>query len=254
MTGNCLGWCAYGYYKNDAFVLAANLPGLVLSIWLNSKFCALALALISEISDIVVGAFALFAVGAAKLHYSSLLSVGTNQPRHHVESTNESPEIVVSDDARDDTLDDPLIQDGDRELRVVGSQETAFFRIAIFWALTLVWCGFVHPENPTFVLGVVVNVNLIFFYGAPLQTMRTVISEKRSESIHLPTLTMHLFNTSFWMAYGVARRDPVILLPNVIGFFLGLIQAVLCLLYPRGAQDEFEPLHQQLPESATPIS
>lgn len=35
MTGNCLGWAAYGYYTKDPFVLAANLPGIVLSLWLN---------------------------------------------------------------------------------------------------------------------------------------------------------------------------------------------------------------------------
>jgi Sugar efflux transporter for intercellular exchange len=36
MTGNCLGWSAYGYCTKDPFVLASNLPGLILSIWLNS--------------------------------------------------------------------------------------------------------------------------------------------------------------------------------------------------------------------------
>lgn len=35
MTGNCLGWAAYGYYTKDPFVLGANLPGIVLSLWLN---------------------------------------------------------------------------------------------------------------------------------------------------------------------------------------------------------------------------
>jgi hypothetical protein len=36
MTGNCLGWSAYAYYTKDPFVLASNIPGLVLSFWLNS--------------------------------------------------------------------------------------------------------------------------------------------------------------------------------------------------------------------------
>jgi solute carrier family 50 protein (sugar transporter) len=35
MTGNCIGWCAYAYYTHDPFVLAANLPGLLISLWLN---------------------------------------------------------------------------------------------------------------------------------------------------------------------------------------------------------------------------
>ena len=36
MTGNCLGWLAYAYYTKDPFVLASNMPGFVLSFWLNS--------------------------------------------------------------------------------------------------------------------------------------------------------------------------------------------------------------------------
>lgn len=36
MTGNCLGWIAYAYYTKDPFVLASNVPGFVLSFWLNS--------------------------------------------------------------------------------------------------------------------------------------------------------------------------------------------------------------------------
>jgi len=35
-AGNCLGWVVYGYYTRDPFVVAANLPGFVLSIWLCS--------------------------------------------------------------------------------------------------------------------------------------------------------------------------------------------------------------------------
>eukprot|EP00532_Pseudo-nitzschia_australis_P018930 CAMPEP_0168298592 /NCGR_PEP_ID=MMETSP0142_2-20121227/23127_1 /TAXON_ID=44445 /ORGANISM="Pseudo-nitzschia australis, Strain 10249 10 AB" /LENGTH=131 /DNA_ID=CAMNT_0008248019 /DNA_START=45 /DNA_END=436 /DNA_ORIENTATION=+ len=41
MTGNCLGWCAYAYYTADPFVLASNLPGLILSLWLNIGACKL---------------------------------------------------------------------------------------------------------------------------------------------------------------------------------------------------------------------
>ena len=36
MSGNCLGWLIYGYFQRDPFLIAANLPGFVLSLWLNS--------------------------------------------------------------------------------------------------------------------------------------------------------------------------------------------------------------------------
>ena len=35
MTGNCAGWIAYSYLTHDVFVLLANVPGLLVSMWLN---------------------------------------------------------------------------------------------------------------------------------------------------------------------------------------------------------------------------
>lgn len=56
---------------------------------------------------------------------------------------------------------------------------------------------------------------------------------KCSDSIHVPTMVLNWSNTSFWLAYGVARKDPIILIPNAIGLLLGLMHGLLCLLYPR---------------------
>jgi hypothetical protein len=36
--------------------------------------------------------------------------------------------------------------------------------------------------------------------------------------------------------YGFTRRDVLIILPNVMGFSLGVMQGILCFLYPRKAQ------------------
>ena len=35
MSGNCLGWLAYAYYSGDPFILASNVPGILVSTWLN---------------------------------------------------------------------------------------------------------------------------------------------------------------------------------------------------------------------------
>ena len=76
-------------------------------------------------------------------------------------------------------------------------------------------------------------VALVFFYGAPLHTMKKVVQTKCSDSIHVPTMVLNWSNTSLWLAYGVARKDPIILIPNAIGLLLGLMQELLRLLYPR---------------------
>lgn len=46
-------------------------------------------------------------------------------------------------------------------------------------------------------------------------------------------MVMNWVNTTFWMAYGVGRMDPLIYVPNGIGLVLGIVQGVLVCVYPR---------------------
>jgi lipid-A-disaccharide synthase-like uncharacterized protein len=41
-------------------------------------------------------------------------------------------------------------------------------------------------------------------------------------------MVLNWSNTSFWLAYGVARKDPIIVIPNAIGLLFGLMQGLLC--------------------------
>lgn len=217
MTGNCVGWCAYAYYTRDAFVLAANLPGLLVSFWLN--------------------------FGAIKIQYLETVDV---QKRD--ESTGE----------------------GEREKLTMVPQETTLLRVLVVWSFVLLWVGWLHPAgNAAHFVGLVVNVNLVclltpiacllthalvthfdiqcqvFFYGAPLNTIRQVLSEKNSNSIHCPTMVLNWVNTSFWLVYGFARRDLIIMIPNGLGLLLGLSQGVLSLLYPRTGRNHEDELDNE---------
>lgn len=177
MTGNCLGWCAYGYYKHDPFLLASNLPGLILSLWLNH--------------------------GGAKLQYHEMYE--------ELKESNSSLETIITT-----------------------SQERLLLRILIAWSVVLVYVGWIQTNlDPAPIIGIIVNINLVFFYGAPLQAMHNVITTRNSAAIHVPTMVLNWVNTSFWMAYGFARNDPIIYGPNGIGLLLGILQGVLVCLYPR---------------------
>jgi len=196
MTGNCIGWCAYAYYTHDPFVLAANLPGLLISMWLN--------------------------FGSIKLQY---LDQYEGIKRRQAEEQ------------------EPL----ERESLTMVPQETTVLRIMVLWSFVLLWVGWFHPtQNASHIIGLVVNVNLVFFYGAPLQSILQVIQTKCSDSIHVPTMVLNWTNTSFWLAYGFAQRDFYIMIPNGCGLLLGLSQGLLCLLFPRSGreqpQQEEEPL------------
>lgn len=188
------GWTAYAYYTKDPFILASNIPGILVSTWLN--------------------------LGAAKLQYHGLRDSS---------STAEANRGNVGQGF------------------VLVPQEALLLGILMLWLVVLVcvgWLGLTFGHQVT-AIGVLVNINLLFFYGAPLQTIQEVVSTGSSVSIHRPLMRTNWLNTSFWTLYGyVARNDPVIYGPNAIGLLFGLIQGILCCMYPERVDIEIdtEPL------------
>jgi hypothetical protein len=51
-------------------------------------------------------------------------------------------------------------------------------------------------------------------------------------------MVMNWINTTFWMAYGLARMDPIIYVPNGVGLVLGIAQGLLVCAYPRQRSDD----------------
>ena len=194
-AGNCLGWIVYGYYTRDPFVVAANLPGFLVSLWLN--------------------------MGAAKLQYLELNrrdskksdhNNSSNSRRRHTRSGSRSnvdhqqsawDASGPLDTTDDDEIVNQLSRGGRRGLLTAGGgdgifrnfsgdddnynndlssagvmvpQERALMRMLTAWAVVLVWAGWFSPMRPATTIGVIVNINLVFFYGAPLQAIQTVMA------------------------------------------------------------------------------
>lgn len=242
MTGNTLGWLIYGYFLRDPFLIASNLPGFILSIWLNC--------------------------GAAKLQYLDLREKqrlsSTVVDRHQVMErwdTNRGTVIPTDMDAASRRINQQpedlgLLSDNTTDFESgagmleMTPQETLLLRVLVLWAVILVYTSWLYPQghDPAILVGAVVNINLIVFYGTPLKTISTVISERNSASIHFETMVMNWINTSFWIGYGLARKDLVIILPNGIGLLLGIAQGILCLLYPRhsGGEERLDNVEARL--------
>jgi len=106
-------------------------------------------------------------------------------------------------------------------------------RVITTWVLVLSIVCFVpmSPAKQADVIGLVVNINLVIFYGAPLSTILEVLKTRNSSSIHRRTMVMSLLNSFFWLAYGMAIKDMVIFFPNASGFLLGFIQLILCVVF-----------------------
>lgn len=198
-TGNTFGWVCYGYCVRDPFVIAANVPGLMISLWLN--------------------------IGATKIQYMNVLYALT-APTSHPEKERENAMIL-------------------REF-ILTPQERILFNLLIGWTFVLVISGFFSPVgDPVMVVGIACNLNMILYYAAPLEKMQQVIRTGDASSIHVPTMILYLFNTSFWVFYSSLHNHIVLLIPSAIGAVLAVIQGFLLIKYRpyRAKREELEPLN-----------
>ena len=82
------------------------------------------------------------------------------------------------------------------------------------------------------VVGVCVNVNISFFYGAPLSTIYSVLKTRDASSIHKPTMILNTACALFFMLFGFGVWDYVLIVPNAVGVALGAGQFCLRAIVP----------------------
>jgi len=252
MTGNCLGWLAYGYYTYDPFVVAANLPGLVLSLWLNMGAAKLQYLERAELPSSrrrtakTTEPATIEGAGGGRTDLlrppSAASSSSSSTRRHHrgfggATTTGEEHWDATSPTEEDDAEEGEEERSGlmaimtvgrrrgrsslsrisgndhdggdggEEEYLVMVPQERSLLRLLCLWSVVLIWVGWFSDRDPAVAIGLTVNLNLVWFYAAPLQKMRTVVVERTSDSIHFPTMVMNCLNTSFWIAYVYSRFD-----------------------------------------------
>ena len=124
--------------------------------------------------------------------------------------------------------------------------ETLVMGIIILWYLTFAILGFYcyHSnaedvrEIALRVIGYVVLVNQVFFFGAPLSRINTVIKTRKCDSIHFQSLIANTLNSTLWAAYGIGITDPFVYAPCVLGLAFAVLQFILCAIFPRTKFEE----------------
>jgi len=223
MTGNCLGWVGYSFLTKDLFVLFANVPGLMVSVWLNIGACKLQYR---EYYD----ARLRYRLGNADNGRAILSSPGTGSRT----SARNDAANDQDPNGRDEFSGD---DEYDIEVEVVPStvgHERKVLWVILLWAIVfsiVAHVSFTHYVREQ-IIGYIVNVNLCFFYGAPLSTIVEVCRTRSSDSLHVRTVAMTVLNCFFWLAYGMAVSDPFIYVPNGVGFAFGCIQTLLLVVFP----------------------
>lgn len=122
--------------------------------------------------------------------------------------------------------------------------ELGLLTISTIWLIIITIISFTkqfsHNTNEL-IVGFAVNVNVMFFYGAPLSTIFIVLSTYESSSIHRPTMILNTINGTFWCIYGIATTDWFLTIPNGLGTLSGIVQIILCLLFPRKEEEKEQP-------------
>lgn len=312
MTGNCVGWIFYGYYlePRDAFIVASNMPGFMISLWLNFGAAKL------QYKELWENSFNKNTTAGINNNHSNTTttkSCGLDQERqipptppppplqsqtgllpspsskHGKDSCNDDDDEAIANGVihhhqqqsqllpppkqriilpptpplpRENQPEEQWPSGGRRrrqhwkrrlqknnkkkkknksrfnpeEQLISVPQEEGLFRVLSVWLAVVIVVHWIGQSRQAAVrtIGIVVNMNLIFFYGAPLQTMQRVIFvDRHSNTVHRPTMYTSLACSSFNFLYGVAKLDPLMMLPNAVGFVMGLLQCLLCLCFPR---------------------
>lgn len=188
MLGNCAAWVLYSILIRNFFVFVGNLPGLLLSVWLN--------------------------LAASKVLYM--------QQQGFVPVSSSTP-----------SSEQGQFKPPNHDYWVMG--------IVTAWMGVVSVVGFgdsISLDTKRLIVGLGANINLSFFYGAPLSTILKVMKERNTASIHLLTMAANTANGIFWGAYGLAVLDYYIFIPNGMGALMGFVQFALYMTLPRKMAEE----------------
>lgn len=109
--------------------------------------------------------------------------------------------------------------------------------ISAFWsAVALIHLG-QGTAMASLIQGIGVTLAIGFMYIAPLSTLLLVLRTRSAESIYIPVSIATLFNSLFWMGYGVFIGSGFIWGPNCVGAVSAGLQILLKLMF-RGKRVE----------------
>lgn len=226
MFGNCFAWVSYAMVMEKGFdykitMLLANGPGLIISIYLNLCACKL------QYQD--------YMSGKMKEEFVKFLYEHTESGSIH---TGKSSSFVK---AKQFSHLVPLIGNlSVKDAVAPANHEKYMVAMSSFWLIVVSCLVFIPmtAASRTYIIGIIGNLLLIFFYASPLSTIMVVLRTRSSVTIHVPTMILNTANSSFWFVYTLFQQDPWQYVPNGIGSILGFLQIFLAFIFPRAYIEE----------------
>jgi hypothetical protein len=241
--GNCIGWILYSFLTKDFFLFAANISGLILSIWFNlSASNLLFKQQVAQLPDVI------------KVLDSDERSGDTVNPDLSNDRVSQTNLSAIDEGGGDDEMAGGSAGGNpQKDLENQGNPTSApITELPVFYnapvhnsrvmAMSLLWIivfsviGFgenISANTKELIVGSVTNFCLVFFYAAPLSCIAVVLKTRNTATLHVPTMFTNTASSVFWGVYGFGVMDFFVAVPNLIGFLLGVAQIVLYMIYPR---------------------
>ena len=167
MTGNSLGWVVYGALKLDVYCFVSSAPGLVISCWLNLTAAKLIYQeharqkFRASISKVVE-----HSIQFRSSITSTSIQIDDKFDLDHGESNSDVDVVALEPSLGFAKLWEQTLLLITLEKAPV-EHEYLVVSIVAFWSILLAFVTFIPMSNDTrvFIVGLVVNVNLVFFYG-----------------------------------------------------------------------------------------
>jgi solute carrier family 50 protein (sugar transporter) len=261
MTGNCIGWVTYSFLINNLFVFFTNAPGLILSIWLNMAAAKL------QYCDRISGNMRSSFVALLDSHRRSFRipggggidlggededddvgqdnssnnsnreegeEQGTTTSQQQQQKQRQRPKLDNNDIHTFATLRKMALDITIQKTSIPAPHEKVVVGIVAFWigVISILYFLQLTIDQWKLIIGFIVNINAVFFYGAPLSTIYVVLTTRDSSSIHRPTMLLNTTNAVFWTAFGIGTLDWFIIVPNGLGAILGFVQMILRMIVP----------------------
>lgn len=240
MLANCFGWVLYSVLLQNLWIFFGNAPGFLLSIWLNIG--AIKLLNQQHYRDEMKKSL----LGSLKDDERQDAERGTvnycgNGASNDLEHCQEKGIVTTDIPSNDDLIKNSTIPRGLVPIASPATtQDKLILGLILLWVVACAILAFVNvrttvmsEDTKQMFVGILNNVILVFFYGAPLSTIFQILKDRETRSLHIPTMMLNTLNGAFWMIYGFAIEDYYVSLPNALGALLGGLQIVLLILFPR---------------------
>jgi len=261
MLGNCYGWVLYGFITNNLIIYCFSGLGFLIALWLNLQAVKLQYVTycrnewsqsLQKIIEDEEASRDLFTARNEKSQESrSALGTTTTTTEVEVEANHKSLKGANADETS--KLIWEMITEKTLNAKPPVAHENMVMGIAVAWIIaTSVVCYAKAISHTTqeIMVGVIVNVNLIFFHAAPLSTTYTVLRTQSSATIHGPTVLLKTTKGIVFLIYGIALLDFFIIVPNGIGALLGLTMMLMQIVFPAGKPSQKAVENQEASETS----